>query len=855
MLVNVALTIATQFPTGTVERTPNAVVIHWRDQRIALTPLTDASVNVTATTPNGSPQPSFVRLPVARVPKFTVQEDRSAVRVKVRRLTVVFDRKTGALAFRDGQGKSLLSELPGTRVMAPVTLQGTASLRVGQGFDAPSGERLYGLGQFQDGIWNWRGLPVELRQLNTQIAVPMLVSSRGFGLLWENASRTDFNPTDTEVSLARTTTAATDGPTATEQLSGRGRRSNAPVAVTGDYVAPHDGTYAFCVRNGDRRNLLSLQVKGQTLAEVRNLWTPSALTGTVQLRAGERVPVRVEGGGGGTRVYVRRIDETTTFRSDFGDRLDYTVFAGPKASDIVAEYRKVTGPAVMWPRWAYGFWQCRERYSSQDQILNTVAEYRKRQIPIDLLVQDWQYWGNHGWGSYEWDERAYPDPASMIAQLHAQDVRFMISVWCNPSGIAKEALAKQNALVGNWVDVFSPTGRDTRWDYIDRAFFSKGTDAWWGDATEPGDPGTEILGLKTGLGPADAVTSAYPLFASQGLYEGQRRANPNKRVCILTRSAFPGIQRYGAASWSGDVMGDWETFRRQIPAGLNFSLAGVPYWTTDAGGFFRPNGQYESKDYNELLARWFQWSAFCPIFRMHGYQTSTEIWNYLPETQRVFQKFDELRYRLLPYHYALAWDVAANGQSFMRPLATEFPDDATAAGVADAYLYGPGLLVAPVTSPGGTRRVYLPATKGGWYGFWSREAVSGGQIYAVQAPLDEIPLYVRAGTILPMDPVRQHANQRVTDPTELRVYRGADGTFTLYDDAGDGYGYEKGERSLTPLAWSDRTGTLTFGKRVGTYPGMETGKAFRIHVIGAGETELWSPTLIYRGDRLTWRAR
>ena len=342
------------------------------------------------------------------------------------------------------------------------------------------------------------------------------------------------------------------------------------------------------------------------------------MAGVAALPANKTCAVTVRGGPS-VKLFARPLGDTTSFLSHFGEAIDYTFFYGPELDRVVAGYRFATGVAPMWPRWAYGFWQCRERYSGQQQILDAVAEFRKREIPIDLLVQDWQYWGKHGWGSYEWDSDHYPDTAGMIGKLHDQHVKFMISVWCNPHGRTLDDLKANNALAGDWIDVFNPKGRDIRWRHINDGFFKIGADSWWGDATEPGDPGTDLLGRKTAAGPGDEVTNAYPLFASQSLYDGQRAADPAKRVCILTRSAFPGMQRYGAAAWSGDIHGDWETFRRQIPEGLNFCLAGIPYWTTDCGGFFHPENQYTSADYNALLARWFQWSTFCPILRTHGY--------------------------------------------------------------------------------------------------------------------------------------------------------------------------------------------------------------------------------------------
>ena len=411
-------------------------------------------------------------------------------------------------------------------------------------------------------------------------------------------------------------------------------------------------------------------------------------------------------------------------------------------------------------------------------------------------------------------------------------------------------------VVGDWIDVFDPKGREIRWKHINDAFFSIGMDGWWGDATEPGDPGTDLLGKKLSTGPGDRFTSAYPLFASQSLYEGQRAADPDKRVCILTRSAFPGQQRYAAAAWSGDIHGNWETFRRQIPAGLNFSLTGQPYWTTDCGGFFRPRDQYTSADYNELLTRWFQWSTFCPILRIHGYQTETEMWKWLPDTQKHLLDYDRLRHRMLPYNYSVAWKVTSEASTIMRALGMDFPDDAKAWNVADEYLFGPAFLVAPVTEAKAvSRHVYLPAGTG-WVNFWSGEKQAGGQRIIAAAPIETMPLFVRAGSIVPLGPDLQYALEKPADPIELRVYPGADGEFTLYEDEGDSYRYEQGVRAAIPISWNDRTRTLTIGARQGEFPGMLKERTFRVVVVTPGKGTGMEPAskaseIRYRGTSST----
>ena len=377
-------------------------------------------------------------------------------------------------------------------------------------------------------------------------------------------------------------------------------------------------------------------------------------------------------------------------------------------------------------------------------MLAAASEFRSKEIPVDYIVQDWQYWGNHGWGAYEWDLKNYPDPTNMIAELHAEHFRYMISVWSNPGGIVGKALqATPHGLIprSQWMDVYNPAVRSLRWKYMDAAFFSIGADAWWQDATEPGDDGNSVNGVQIFTGSANRVRNSYPLFASEATYDGQRGTDPNKRVVILSRSSYLGQQRYGAAAWSGDISGDWLTFSRQIRGGLNFSITGLPYWTTDTGGFFHPRDQYKSEDYNELLTRWFQWSTFCPILRIHGYTTATEIWNWLPATQTNLIAFDQLRYRMLPYNYSVAWKITSESYTPMRALVMDFPKDKNTLAIGDEYMFGPAFLVSPVTTPQATSRpVYLPAgTK--WVDFWTGETLAGGKTVTANAPVNILPLY------------------------------------------------------------------------------------------------------------------
>jgi len=826
---------AAPIPVQSFHKDADGVTLSMSPGKMKLTVCSDGIVRVmyspAGTLPAGQ---DFVVTNHWAATSFKVTDAAGQLTVKTRKLKVLVDKATGAVGFYDLSDRLLLHEpASGGKTMSAVTVNGESSYQPEQGFVSPPDEFLYGLGQFQEGVWNWRGMAQQLRQLNTQISLPMIVSSYGYGLLWNNASLTDFNPADTEVTLDN---------------------------HSGSFTTTEAGDYAFVVKEGDRRNLIGLQVNGQTIAAITNMWVTYTLSAKTTLPANTPCTVTLLGGGNRAKVYARPLGNTTTFRSEVGDAIDYYFFYGPTADEVVAGYRLATGVAPLFPKAAYGFWQCRERYSSQAQMLDAASRFRSNGIPVDFIVQDWQYWGNHGWGAYEWDLKNYPDPTNMIAELHTNHFKYMISVWSNPSGIVGKALASMtNGLLPKsaWMDVYNPAVRQLRWKYMDAAFFSLGADAFWQDATEPGDDGNSVSGVQCFMGSANRVRNSYPLFASEATYEGQRGTDAGKRVVILSRNAYLGQQRYAAAAWSGDVRGDWLTFARQLRAGLNFSITGLPYWTTDTGGFFHPRDQYASADYNELLTRWFQMSTFSPILRIHGSGTATEMWNWLPATQTNLIAFDRLRYQMLPYNYSVAWKITSESYTPMRALVMDFPKDANALAVSDEYMFGPAFLACPVTTAQATgRAVYLPSGAS-WVDFWTGESLAGGKTVTANAPINIMPLYVRAGSIVPFGPNVQYATEKPTDPIELRVYRGADGKFTLYEDEGDGYNYEKGAYATIPIEWNEGKQTLTIGKRSGKFPGMLKDRTFKIvwvsgnHGVGISSNENPDATVQYHGSAVT----
>ena len=391
------------------------------------------------------------------------------------------------------------------------------------------------------------------------------------------------------------------------------------------------------------------------------------------------------------------------------------------------------------PLWAYGYIHCRERFHSSQEILDTAEEFRKRQLPLDLIVQDWQYWGKYGWNAMKWDERYYPDPAGMIERLHAMNVKLMVSVWSKidpETEVGKQFAAKGYYIPGTqWIDFFNPAAAALYWKNFSERMLSLGIDAWWQDATEPEND--DLAGRSTFAGPGEKVRLLFPLLVNKTVYEGQRKDAPTKRVFILSRCAFLGQQRYASATWSGDVGNSWETLRRQITAGLGYTASGLPYWTTDAGGFFRPGpGQYTDPDYHERFLRWFQFSTFSPLQRVHGFQTDTEPWRYGDKVESEVRSYLDLRQQLLPYIYSQAAAVTFQGSTLMRPLVMDFAHDDQALTQKYEYMFGPAFLVAPVLETGAVRwPVYAPATKGGWYNFWTGSRVPSGTA-DIAAPLE-----------------------------------------------------------------------------------------------------------------------
>ncbi|TWB40408.1 alpha-D-xyloside xylohydrolase [Nitrospirillum pindoramense] len=552
-------------------------------------------------------------------------------------------------------------------------------------------------------------------------------------------------------------------------------------------------------------------------------------------------------------------------RSEAGPGIDYHFILGPKLDEVIAGYRALTGDVPLMARWTWGMWQSKEHYSTQEELVAIPRRYRDMGVPIDAVVQDWQYWAGGQWGSHQFEASRYPDPKSMVGAIHDLHVHTIISVWprfdlgtANLAELDQAGAAFPDAFnnvypvgFGRWYDAWSPKGREIYWSQIMRNLGVLGFDGWWldGDEAELGGKTGEMREQSTAAGPGIVVNNSFPLLHTSGVHDGMRRDQPDKRVFILSRSAYAGQQRNGVITWSGDTHASWETLAKQIPAALNFSLSGEPYWSADIGGFFSPDPA-KDQSYAELFVRWHQFGVFNPMFRIHGAGQGKEIWNFDPAIQKILIDDVKLRYRLLPYIYSLSWDVLSHRGTMMRALAFDFPDDAAALRVTDQYMFGKAFLVSPVLQAGATTRsVYLPGD-GPWFDFWTGAAQPGGRRVDAKADLATLPLFVRAGSIVPLGPVKAYADAPSDEPLELRVYPGRDAAYELYDDQGDGYGYQAGKRAIILLAWSDKQRRLTIQARDGAFAGMPATVRFRV-VCGAAAGAGDEKTVVYTGAAVT----
>lgn len=573
--------------------------------------------------------------------------------------------------------------------------------------------------------------------------------------------------------------------------------------------------------------------------------------------------------------------QETSFDSEVGDCADYYFLLGGNADGVIAQMRDLTGQAPLMPLWVFGFNQSRERYKTQNELLEVVTKYRSLKIPLDGIIQDWQYWGkDSNWNAMSFDATTFPDPKLMVDSVHKLKAHLFVVAWPGfgpQTQLYKEFKQKKMLLdFQTWppkdgvtpYDPYNPLARDMYWEKLNKDVFQLGVDAWWLDSSEPDHMNLKEkdFDLPTYLGTFRSVRNAYPLQHVGGVYDHQRKTTDAKRVTILTRSAFAGQQRYGANTWSGDVVSNWPTFRKQISAGLNFSLTGIPYWNTDIGGFFaggfNKGGGINNPEFRELYTRWMQFATFTPMMRSHGTDIKREIYQFGERGDTIFnvqEKFIHLRYSLLPYSYSAAWQVTNEAGSFIRALFMDFANDKNVAAIDNEFLYGKSILVAPVTEKGiKQQRVYLPAGTN-WYDFWTGEILEGGQTVNKVTPIDILPLYIKAGSIIPWGPKVQYAEEKKWNDLEVRIYPGADAEFVLYEDENNNYNYEKGMYSTIRFTWNEKERKLTIEDRKGDFPGMLKNRKFKFVIVdqtkGAGTAAVtkFNKTVSYKGKTVSFK--
>ena len=650
------------------------------------------------------------------------------------------------------------------------------------------------------------------------------------------------------------------------------------VTYEGEIEAPYTGDYQFILYYA---GYTSVTVGDETVVPERwrTAWNPNTYKFTVRLEAGERTPLKVEWKPDGDVSYfgLRVYDVVDPVQqakhqwwSEMTGQMDWYFIAGEDMDQVISGYRTLTGKAQIMPKWAMGYWQSRERYKTSTEMIEALEGFRKREIPIDNIVMDWSHWEEDAWGSHEFDPARFPDPKGMVDSIHNMGGRMMISVWpkfyvdtehykeFNDNGWMYNKAYEDG--VRDWIgqgylygfyDAYASGARELFWQQMYEHYYPLGIDAWWMDASEPNIRDCTSMDYRkalcgpTALGSSTEYFNAYSLVNADAIYNGQRKVDNDKRVFLLTRSGFAGLQRYSTATWSGDIATRWEDMKAQISAGLNFSISGIPYWTMDIGGFCVENrfvaSQYlynrtgvenpDQKEWRELNTRWFQFGAFCPLFRAHGQYPFREPWEIAPEGHPAYESivyYTKLRYRLMPYIYSLAGMTWFEDYTIMRPLVMDFMADARVKDIGDAYMFGQSFLVAPVYEYGArSRQMYFPECEG-WYDFYSNEFVEGGVAKTVAAPYDRMPLYVKAGSIVPCGPQIQWTDEKPADVIDLYVYQGADGSFTLYEDENVNYNYEKGAYSMILFDYDEATKVLSIGERHGEFPGMLEERTFNI---------------------------
>lgn len=903
---------------GGFEKTADGVVVTPASgpaKKVRLQVMSDRAIRVTASpTETISVPPSLQVIAAPKTGGFTVEQVGGKVVLKAGKATAEVTLATGAVSFKDAAGKTVLTEQSRSN-FKPLTLDGKGFYAVSQRFNPNTDEGFYGLGQHQNGQMNYNGQDVELAQYNRAIAIPFVLSTRNYGLLWDNNGITRFGD-PTPYALASRDLKIFDangkpgGFTAKYYINGELKLTRVeqdidyqyledlpkwPAELTGPDKKPLRGAKVVWEGSveGQVGGLQKFQLYSSSYAKLwidgqlkidrwRQNWNPWFHNFTAPMKAGSRHKVKVEWEPNDGYIALLHNNpipaaeqKSLTLTSDVAHAVDYYFVAGENLDQVVSGYRDLTGKAQAMPRWAYGFWQSRQRYETQDQLVGVVKEYRKRNVPLDNIVLDWRYWKDDSWGTHKFDETRFPEPKKMLQDVHGMNARFMISIWpkfypttdnfkeLDAKGFMYKRNIEQGALdwvgpgyLNSFYDPYAKEARDIYWRQVKDNLKGLGVDAWWMDADEPDlhsnvDVPERTLRMgPTAMGPGAEFFNSYPLVHTTGVFEGERELDPNKRSFILSRSGFGGIQRNGVALWSGDVVARWDDLRDQISAGVNLSMSGVPNWTTDIGGFsvedryLRKEAQHWP-EWQELNLRWFQFGAFSPLFRSHGEEPFREIWNLADEGTPVYESlvwYSKLRYRLMPYTLTLAGETYHRDGSMMRGLVMDFPQDLKVRNIDDQYLYGPSFLVAPVTQfKARSRSVYLPAGTT-WYDFETGKAHAGGQTIQAAAPLNRMPLFVKAGAIVPTTEVQQYVGEKPNLPITLVIYAGKDGKFELYEDDGLSMAYQRGAYSRIPISYDDATGRVVIGARSGKFDGMQDKRVFKIRFIGANGVGGAKPT-------------
>jgi alpha-D-xyloside xylohydrolase len=758
------------------------------------------------------------------------------------------------------------------------------------------------LGQHQSDEFNYKGRNEELYQYNTKVSIPFVISNKNYGILWDNYSLTKFGDTReySEMDLFRLfdsegqeggLSALYDGNSAAGKVSVKRKETaidyenlntvknfpagfpfnNSSIIWKGSIEPRESGLFHFKLYYA---GYVKLYINDELIVPERwrTAWNPNTYKFAKELELGKRYTIRLEWkpDGGISYIGLKALSPGSiedqgalSLSSEMGNQIDYYFISGKNIDEVISGYRSLTGKAQIMPKWAMGYWQSRERYKTDTELIDVIKEYRKRRIPLDNIVLDWFYWPEDSWGSHEFDPDRFPDPAGMVEKVHELNAHIMISVWpkfyyttdhykeFDSQGWMYKLAVKDSirdwvgkGYIGSFYDAYNPDARKLFWNQMKEHIYSNGFDAWGMHASEPDIQSNSSIEYRkklttpTALGPSTMYFNAYALMNAEAIYNGQRSVDPDKRVFLLTRSGFAGLQRYSTATWSGDIGTRWEDMKAQISAGLNFAMSGIPYWTMDIGGFCVENryvnakeGSEDLNEWRELNSRWYQFGAFCPLFRSHGQFPYREVYNIAPSDHPAYKSMvyvNRLRYSMMPYIYSLPAKTHFDDYTIMCALIMDFNGDLAVTSIGDQYMFGPSVMVAPVYKYNARNRdVYFPLANG-WYDLYSGKFIEGGQKLIVDAPYERIPLFIKEGSILPFGPEIQYTSQKPADIITLYIYTGKDAEFALYEDEEVNYNYEKGRYATISFNYTEESGKLSISDISGSFDGLLMSRTFKI---------------------------